>query len=110
VTAAQSRVGNPGRLRRRIVLQRPVALAGGARTFETVAIVWAAVDPVVAELEALGGHLEGVARWRITLRARDDVAAGWRCLDGERVLAVVAGRFEDAERRHLVLIVAEEGR
>jgi head-tail adaptor len=51
-----------------------------------------------------------VARWRITIRARDDVAAGWRCLDGERVLAVVAGRFEDAERRHVVLIVEEEGR
>lgn len=110
MSARQDRPGNPGRLRRRLVLQRPVTLAGGGTTYTNVATVWAAVDPVIAELEPLAGHLEGVARWRVTLRQRDDVAAGWRCLDRERVLTVVAGRPEDAERRHLVLIVTEEGR
>lgn len=110
MSGRDERPGNPGRLRRRLVLQRPQPLAGGATTWLTVATVWAAVDPVIADLEALAGHLEGVARWRVTIRHRDDVAAGWRCLDRERVLAVVAGRAEDAARRYLVLIVEEEGR
>jgi head-tail adaptor len=105
-----SRYGNPGRLRRRIVLQRPLPLAGGGLAFENVAIVWAGVEPIVADWEGRGGHVEGVARWRVVLRHRDDVAAGWRCLDRERVLVVVAGRAADAERRHLMLTVEEEGR
>lgn len=108
--SGRDRSGNPGRLRRRLVLQKPVPLAGGGQIFATVAIVWAAVTPVIAEWEARGGHVEGVARWHVVIRHRADVVAGWRCLDGDRVLSVVAGRPEDAERRHLVLVVEEEGR
>jgi SPP1 family predicted phage head-tail adaptor len=105
-----ARRGNPGRLSRRLVLQRPVALAGGGLTYTNAATVWAAVEPVSADLALDDGRPAGIARFHVVIRHRDDVAAGWRCLDGDRVLTVQAGRPEDADRRYVVLTVEEEGR
>lgn len=99
-----------GALWARVMLQRPVRVAdeiGGA------AIVWTDVGAAWAEITG-GGAVEAAAfdadastaSYRLTIRARDDVRAGWRVAWRARLLRIVG--ISDAGAPRLTLMCTEE--
>lgn len=102
-----------GTLRRRMLLERPVAtpdgLGGATNTHETVAAVWARLDWISGEERWLADRPEQAARQRITLRWRGDVSAGLRLRDGARIFDIRAVADPDGSRRRLVCLVEEVG-
>ena len=99
-----------GALRAHVTLQSPTRVAdeiGGA------AIMWADACAVWAEIVS-GGAGEAAAfdadastaSYRLSIRARDDVRAGWRVLWGARVLRIVG--VADAGAPRLTLACTEE--
>ncbi|MDC7787594.1 phage head closure protein [Rhodoplanes sp. TEM] len=102
---------DPGRLRRRLVLEAPAETADGAggvlRTYAPVATLWAAVEPrsARAAVEADG---DGAAiTHRILLRAGPAIGTRHRFRLGTRVFRVLAVRDHDPAGRFLA-IDAEE--
>lgn len=99
-----------GALRARVQLERPVRVAdeiGGA------ALAWLAAGTVWAEIAAEGGGAgtafdtaPSTALYRLTLRRRDGVRAGWRVLWGARVLRILA--VLDEGRARIALRCEEE--
>ena len=101
-----------GELNRRLVLQAPGESddgAGGvARTFETVATLWAKVTPLSAVADVTADSLGPTLRAAIVIRKRDGITARHRLRDGERVYRIVAAR-ESADRRFLEIDAEERG-
>jgi SPP1 family predicted phage head-tail adaptor len=100
-----------GALRRRLVLEAPVAtpdgLGGTTKSFQTVAALW-------AQLEWLGGgerwrlgRPEQAGSWRITLRWRSGIDAGQRLRDGARMFDIRTVADPDGSRRRLVCLAEE---
>lgn len=100
----------PGDMNRRLTLQAPVESADGAggvtRSFVDVATLWAQVTPTGARADDVAGSLGALLRYRIVIRARDDVTTRHQFAEGDRVYRVVAVRAS-ADRRFLE-IEAEE--
>ncbi len=104
-------------LRRRLVLERQVAVPDGAGGF---AASWALVGYLWAEVAPGAGRAGGaeeypVARqpFRITVRgaapgAASRPVAGQRFRDGTRVFAILAVTERDPEGRYLVCAAVEE--
>lgn len=96
---------DPGRLSRRLTLEAPVATpdaAGGMVTgFQTVAKLFAALDP----LGPLDQEDTGFAAWprlfRVTLRYRADLAAGHHFRLGTRLLVIEGVADPDETGRYL---------
>lgn len=99
-----------GAMRARVMLQRPTRVTeeiGGA------AIAWSDEGSVWAEI-AEGGAGESAAfdtapstsGYRVTIRERNDVRAGWRVVWGGRVLRVVG--VSDAGAPRITLSCEEE--
>lgn len=97
-------------LRARIRLERPQReddeIGGGAIVYEDAGDAW-------AEISASGGSESNAfdiapsrVIYRVELRARADLRAGWRIVWGARVLRVTARRDEGGPR--IVLICEEE--
>lgn len=92
-------VFNPGALNRRLVLEAPVEVADGAggvtRSYETVATLWASIEPAAAlssvEASALGVNVTH----RIRLRFNADITLRHRFRDGANVYRLVAIRERD---------------
>jgi SPP1 family predicted phage head-tail adaptor len=99
-----------GDLNRRLVLQEPVESADGqggvTRSFQAVTTLWAQVEPRGAGADVAAASLGAALRYRIMLRARDDVTTRHRFVDGAHVYRVIAARLT-ADRRFLE-IEAEE--
>ena len=99
-----------GDLNRRLVLQAPVEVADGegglTRSYEAVARLWAQVTPLTASADIAAGSLGAALRYRITVRARDDVTTRHRLVDGAHVYRVIAAGLS-ADRRFLE-VEAEE--
>ncbi len=98
---------DPGWLRHRVVIEAAEATPDGAGgetlAWETLATVWALIEPVSAAERVVAGRLTGVVTHRITLRFRDDVTGGMRVLfRGKRYRVLTAGD-PDERRRYLVL-------
>ncbi|WP_029075565.1 phage head closure protein [Kaistia adipata] len=102
---------DPGQLSSRVVLERPVRAADGAGgatvDWVEVATLWARIEPVAAGERFAADRLATRVSHRITLRFRADVAGGMRIRHRGRVLAVVAWRDPDEQRRFLVLDAEE---
>jgi SPP1 family predicted phage head-tail adaptor len=100
-----------GALRRRLVLEAPVAtpdgLGGTTQSFETVAAVWAQIEWLSGGERWRMGRAEHYATHRITMRWRDGVDAGQRLLDGTRVFDIRAVADPDGGRRRLTCLVEE---
>lgn len=81
-----------GLLRHRITLQRQDqqrdADGGVAVEWQTVATVWAAIEPLSAREFIAGQALASDVDTRLTIRHRADVAADWRALQGDRIYAI----------------------
>lgn len=99
-----------GDLNRRLVLEAPVESADGqggvTRSYQTVTTLWAEVQPLGAGADVTAASLGAALRYRIIVRARDDVTTRHRFVDGAHVYRVIAARLS-ADRRFLE-IEAEE--
>ena len=99
-----------GDLNRRLLLQAPVESADGeggvVRSYSDVCTLWAQVTPLNARSEVAADSLGASVRYRIVIRARDDVTTRHIFQDGDRVYRVLAARLS-ADRRFLE-IDAEE--
>jgi SPP1 family predicted phage head-tail adaptor len=100
-----------GRLRRRLVLEAPVAspdgLGGATQAFEAVAAFWAEVEWLTGSEFWRRGRPEQARGYRVTLRWRGDVDAGRRLRDGERLFDIRSAADPDGSRRRLVCLVEE---
>ena len=94
----------PGDLNRRLTLQAPNdsddGAGGVARSYVTVARVWAQVTPQPMRADVAADSLGAVQRFRIVIRVRDDVTTRHQFADGDTIYRVVAAR-ESADRRVL---------
>jgi SPP1 family predicted phage head-tail adaptor len=97
-------VTQPGDLNRRLTLQAPNdsddGAGGVARSYATVARVWAQLMPQPMRADVAADSLGAALRYRIVIRARDDVTTKHQFGDGATVYRVVAAR-ESADRRFL---------
>ena len=102
-----SRAGfDPGRLRHRVTVESAAGAAEGAGgetvTWDTLATVWAAIEPARVNERIEAGHLSGVVTHVITMRHRDDIAGGMRIVHQGRVFRLLGvdpderGRFIEA--------------
>lgn len=102
-----------GALRERVELQRRSgerdAIGGAAGDWQTFGSAWAAIEYERAGPAARADAADDCPLWRVTLRARDDVAAGDRLLWGGRTLSVRSVE-RDPRRPDRVLLRAEEAR
>lgn len=100
-----------GVLRRRLVLEGPVAtpdgLGGATQTFEILAAVWGRIEWLGGGERWRMGRPEQVATHRITLRWRGGVDTGQRLRDGTRLYDIRAVADPDDGRRRLVCLVEE---
>ena len=100
-----------GRMRRRLVLEAPVAssdgLGGATQVFETVAALWAQVEWISGAETWRQGRPEQSRNYRITMRWRSDVDAGRRLRDGDRLFDIRSTADPDGARRRLVCLVEE---
>lgn len=100
-----------GRMRRRLVLEAPVAtpdgLGGATRAFETVAALWAEVEWISGAEVWRQGRPEQSRNYRITMRWRGDVDAGRRLRDGDRLFDIRSSADPDGARRRLICLVEE---
>lgn len=100
-----------GAMRHRLVLQAPVEiadLAGGvARSWSTLASIWAAIEPVSTSPAIVGDAPSGLVTHRITIRWRADVVAGQRLTKAARTFMVRTVTDPDERRLRLVLAAEE---
>lgn len=104
-----------GRLRHRLVLQRPIqtqdANTGSIQnTWETVATVWGAIEPVnVRAFIAAQSEVNKVTS-KIIIRYRDDVSPRWRVLhEAKGLFYIIEGVLSDKDSglEYLTLPVSE---
>ena len=100
-----------GAMRRRLLLEAPVAtpdgLGGATFDHETVAAVWAQLEWLSGGEHWRRGRPEQLATHRISMRWRAGVDAGQRLRDGEHVFDIRAVFDPDGSRRRLVCLVQE---
>ncbi|WP_170984395.1 phage head closure protein [Rhodoligotrophos defluvii] len=100
-----------GKLRHRLRLERPVRVSdgtGGAEvTWQPVAAVWAAVEPVRFENGVKAEKISAAVTHRITIRYRDDVSTDMRLIAGTRIFEIDSVRDDAERRRHLTCLVRE---
>jgi SPP1 family predicted phage head-tail adaptor len=102
-----------GRLRHRLVLEAPVRAADGAggtmRTWQAVATLWAALEPVPQDEAAYADRLTPGVRYRVLVRRRSGLTAEHRLRWGDRVLAIVAvAPDQGGDRVQLVCVEGAE--
>ena len=94
----------PGDLNRRLTLQAPSETddgAGGvARSYVTVAMLWAQVTPQAMRADIAADSLGAVLRYRIVIRCRDDVTGRHHLVGGGTIYRIIAARVS-ADRRFL---------
>jgi len=108
-----SRAGyDPGWLRHRIRIERPVATPDGAGgesvAWESLATLWARIEPLEAREHVAADHLAETVSHRLIVRWRNDVAGGMRAVYRGRRFRILATHDPDESRRYLVLSTTEE--
>ena len=87
---------DPGMLNRRLVLEAPIETADGAggvvRTYETVATLWASVEPVAARGAVVADSLAATVTHRVVIRYRADITTRHRFRHGARLYRIVTVR------------------
>lgn len=83
--------------------------AGGvARTWETVAEIWAAIHPLSRNDRIMYDKRLGLLTHRVILRYREDITLSHRFVLGFRVFSIRAARDPDERGRVLECLVEEE--
>lgn len=103
---------DPGWLRHRVTVQSAAGVAddagGETVTWDTVATLWARLEPAGARETIVAGHLTGTVTHDVTFRWRADIAGGMRLLYRGRVFRVLAAHDPDETRRYVVARTMEE--
>jgi SPP1 family predicted phage head-tail adaptor len=103
---------DPGWIAHRVAIERPIRStdgAGGAEiAFETLATVWAAIEPISAREDGGSGRLATAVSHRVTIRWRADVTGAMRLRHRGRTLRIASLRDPDESRRFLVIEAEEE--
>lgn len=106
--------GEPGRLRLRLVLEKPVAAPDGAggRTlgWNAVGIVAAELIPVRPEERGVGDGIADLTLHKVVIRHRGDVEPGDRFRLGQRTFLILGVTDPEEDGRYLVCLAEEEGR
>jgi SPP1 family predicted phage head-tail adaptor len=84
------------------------AAGGETVVWDTLATLWARVEPTAANERIVAGHLSGVVTHEVTLRWRDDIAGGMRVAFRGRTFRILAVHDPDETRRYLVARATEE--
>ncbi len=104
---------DPGKLDRRIRIERPVADAAmdgaGSGKWKLVATCWANVQDVLPSSgESLAGSINMAARpARVRIRYREDITSDMRIVMGGRIMQIVSGPAELGRRDGVELMVEE---
>lgn len=103
---------DPGWLRHRVTVESAAGAAdeagGETVTWDTLATLWARLEPASAGERIVAGHLSGVVTHDITFRWRGDIAGGMRVAYRGRRFRILAVHDPDETRRYLVAKTAEE--
>ena len=104
-------MSGPVRFNRRLSLESPVEEADGAggvtRTYESSALVWAAVTPLTASAEIAAAARGAKVTHRIVIRAGRTVTNRDRFVDGARIYRVVVAH-ESADRRRIEIAAEQQ--
>lgn len=107
-------VFDPGELRVRLELERPVSVSDGQGgevvSFVSVGGLWGRVEPVAAVSQENGGLRQVTVTHEIVVRKRGDLVSGMRFVNGARRFLVQAAHDPDEGGRYLLCRCAEEGR
>jgi len=103
-----------GRLTRRITLQQKIASGQDAygvpsTTWQDVATVWAAVEPISGREFWAQQQVQAEATIRIWIRYRIGITADMRAVMGERVFALVAPPIDWRDRHEYLQLMCSEG-
>lgn len=100
-----------GKLRKRIILQQPVAgsntIGEIVNTWADVASVWAAVEPATGSWYYAGQQAESKVDGRVRIRYRSDVLPTWRIKFGDRYLSIVSLLNPNEAKKELILMFTE---
>ena len=103
---------DPGWLRHRVTVEKaagvPDEAGGETETWDTLATLWARLEPTGAGERVVAGHLSGVVTHDITVRWRGDIAGGMRVAYRGRRFRILAVHDPDETRRYLVARTMEE--
>jgi SPP1 family predicted phage head-tail adaptor len=87
---------DPGMLDRRLTLEAPDETPDGAggvvRSYQSVATLWASVEPISARGEVVAVQSGATVTHRIVIRYRADITTRYRLRDGARVYRIVTLR------------------
>jgi SPP1 family predicted phage head-tail adaptor len=103
---------DPGWLRHRVTVESAAGAPDGAGgetvTWDTLATLWAHIEPATAVEKIVAGHLSGVVTHEVTFRWRDDIAGGMRIVFRGRTFRILVVHDPDETRRYLVAKTMEE--
>lgn len=103
---------DPGRFRHELILESCERIADGigghAETWAEVGVVMGHLEPQPQRLTGAADQDIAVARFRVTIRRRPDVAAGMRLSRGIRHFRIETVTDPDESGRYLVCQVKEE--
>jgi len=103
----------PGRLCKRVVLEKPVdtpdGFGGFTRSWVSGSTFAADIVPVRAVEGEFGEGHAGLVTHRIVIRGRSDIASGNRLRLGVRIFEIRAIHDRDEDGRYLTCLVQETG-
>lgn len=106
-------MSNPGLLQHRLTLEAPVETPDGAggviRTYESVATLWATLQPLSARESMEAAQRGMTVTHRIVLRFSADITSRHRFRDGSRIFRIVSLRDRDGRKRFLDIAAEERG-
>jgi SPP1 family predicted phage head-tail adaptor len=103
---------DPGELPHRVTVESAAGSSDGAGgetvVWDTLAMLWAQIEPVHAEERIVAGHLSGIVTHTVTLRYREDLAGGMRIAYRGRTFRILAVDDPQETRRFVVAKCEEE--
>ena len=100
-----------GMLRHQVSLQSPSnttdAGGGAAKTFTTLAKIWANIKPVSGQEKYRQGQVQETVTHHVMIRFRSDIGTNYRLLYESRIFNIKHIRNIDERDRYLLLICNE---
>ena len=95
-----------GSLRRRLTIEAPMETAdesgGYARSWTSLAQVWASVEAISMRREFVALREANYATHKIQTRWRPDINGAMRFRDGARIFMIITAQDADTRRKYLV--------
>ena len=101
-----------GMLRHQVSLQKPTnttdAGGGAAKSYTTLATLWANIKPVSGSEKYRQGQVQETATHQVTIRFRSDIGTNYRIVYDDRNFNIKHIRNVD-ERDRYILLICNEG-